>query len=125
VKYKRIPALLHNFTDSFMSLVNYSDNGYAMDDLQTFLRESRDGAVTARWLPSLEVSGGDLPKNIRETLSRYAKWLPILARSMSVDVARIASMTTVFSLDGGRVRADTVGTDDRGRTFKVPAKFWD
>lgn len=124
MKYKHIPSFLHNFTDSFMSLVNYSNGEYAVDGLLAFLRESGSGVMVVRWLPSLEVARDDLPKDIRETLERYAQWLPVLAVSMRVDVSRIADMTTIFSLEGERVKADTTGVDDRGRFCKAPVKFW-
>lgn len=126
MKYKHIPAFLHNFTDSFMSLVNYSGDAYAVDTLGDFLREGGGVALEVSWVPSLEVKGGQgvVPPNLWVVLLRYSQWIPSLAESMRVDPNRIIEMRTVFSVDGGKIRADTEGVDDRGRVFKVGSKFW-
>lgn len=126
MKYKHIPAFLHNFTDSFMSLVNYSGDAYAVDTLGDFLREGGGVALEVSWVPSLEVKGGQgvVPPNLWVVLLRYSQWIPSLAESMRVDPNRIIEMRTVFSVDGGKIRADTEGVDDRGGVFKVGSKFW-
>lgn len=125
MKYKRIPSFLHNFTDSFMSLVNYAGDGYAADAVMDFLRETGCGKLEVRWLPSLEMEAGGLSENAESAIARYARWIPDLAASMGVDSARIADMRTVFSVFGKGIRADTSGRDDRGRVFSTTAKFWE
>lgn len=127
MKYKHIPAFLHNFTDSFMSLVNYSGDAYAVDVLGDFLREGRDRTLEVSWVPSLEVKeeqGVVVPPNLRVVFLRYSQWIPSLAESMRVDPSRIIEMRTVFSVEDDKIRADTMGADDRGRVFEVATKFW-
>jgi hypothetical protein len=124
MKYKHIPSFLHNFTDSFMSLVNYSGDGYVVDALDDFLRNNDCGRLDVRWLPELQVGHMEVPEKLGSAFSSYAHWIPALADSMGVEVAKIVDMRTVFSVDGSRVRADTLGVDDRGKTVFVPPKFW-
>lgn len=124
MKYKHIPSFLHNFTDSFASLVNFSGGGYAMDEIRDFLRHNGRPLVV-QWLPRLEFSSDNLPDRIAEAISRYARWVPRLANSMRVDPSKMVSVSTVFSLESDRVRVTTTGEDDRGARCVVPAKFWD
>lgn len=123
MKYKHIPSLVHNFTDSFVSLVNYSEDGYVMDLVEIFLRKN-GGRVVVKWTPALEVSHLSLPSGVVRAARRYADWFPRLAQSMGVDSARIPMLLTVFEEDGQRVKVDTTGADDRGRIVSVPSKFW-
>lgn len=124
MKYKHVPSLFHNFTDSFMSLVNYSGDGYTVDELRNCLRSSSGGEIEVQWHPTLEVQGSGLTKGVGEAFARYAQWIPSLATSMRIDPSRIAYMRTVFFLSGEEVGAITEGGDDRGRIFKIPTKLW-
>lgn len=65
-----------------------------------------------------------VPPNLRVVFLRYSQWIPPLAESMRIDPSRIIEMRTVFSVGDGKIRADTMGADDRGRVFEVATKFW-
>jgi hypothetical protein len=125
MKYKHIPAFLHNFTDSFMSLVNYSGDGYAADAMALFLASSHEKSLVVHWLPELKTVPDRLPERVGDVLGRYARWIPVLSKSMRIDHARLAAMHTNFAIEGGLLRADSLAVDDRGTSFHAPPKFWD
>ncbi len=124
MKYKHIPSMVHNFTDSFVSLVNYAEGGYVMDILENFLLSS-GGTLKVNWLPDLEVSRSELPEGLMKAFVGYADWLPSLAGSMRVDLSMISTIYTIFTLERERVKAETVSIDNRGITVTGRAKFWE
>jgi hypothetical protein len=124
VKYKHIPSLLHNFTDSFLSLVNYSEGGYVADAVADYLHGTQGKALEVQWLPEFHLGKSEVPEGLRGSFLRYWQWLPSLGKSMSIDCRRIRHMSTIFSLCGEGLRADTAAADDRGHIFNARPKHW-
>lgn len=122
VKYKHIPSLIHNFTDSYMSLVNHCAEGYCVDLLKSFLEKTPGTSAMVGWHPAL-THGENVPVRLRENFSDYARWFPRLARSMGVDPNRILSVSTSFRLESGVVVASIKCEDDRGKIFSGRPKF--
>jgi hypothetical protein len=110
VKYRRIPAAIHNFGDSFLSLTNYVDGGYVIDDLEAIHRGGRD--IEVDWLQGTFEPSDVMSDRIARSVEICARELPARLGSEGVDVACLAQLRLVWPA-GQRRRM--VAIDDRGR----------
>jgi len=116
MKYKVIKSFAHDFTDSFMSLMNYFDDDYVVDELRTYVADLPKRTLTIQWKPiRLDDTSGCSPR-IQASRQHYQTWLPQLAAAMSLDYDRLTEITTVLCFRTGGLYATTTIVDDRGTT---------
>ncbi len=53
MKFKKLPSMSHNFSHSFVSLMNYVDDGYVFEDLFDLAKENEGKVVSIQWIPKL------------------------------------------------------------------------
>ena len=51
MKYKVLKSVAHNFSHSFVSFMNYVDDGYVIDDLRELVRNNEKNRVSIIWIP--------------------------------------------------------------------------
>jgi hypothetical protein len=118
VKYKVIPAAIHNFTHSFISLMNYVDDQYVMDILRDVIAKAPEKQVAIEWLPDPPVTSVPMPPTVQKSLGYYRATLPKHMQSHGIPMDALRSFQTVLyhSRLGLRARAEAV--DDRGNEHK-------
>lgn len=119
-KYKVLKAFAHNFSHSFVSLMNYVDDGYVIDDLRKIVRDCPDHRITVNWLPSAFASQKVTPR-IEKSIQAYQN---SIIRQVHQSGARLCSIrefrTDIYLLRNHQMAVDGVLTDNRGRTYTVP-----
>ena len=114
MKYKRIPAAIHNFGDSFLSFMNYLDNGYVIDDLEAVHREGKD--IEIDWLTGTFEPQDGMTQRVATSVELHRNRLAGQLASEGVDVARLSQVRLVWP--AGQ-RRSMVAIDDRGREHRI------
>ena len=120
MKYKLIPSFIHDFTHSFMSLMNYFQNDYTVDTLREFVSALPERKLEVMWYPSFVCTSPNIPDRVSASLSHYSEWLPKLAQSMKVDLSHISEIKTIFDFSSRfGFQANTRAKDDRGKIYTI------
>ena len=108
--------MAHNWTHSFMSNMNYVDNGYVFEDMYQLARDRRGEKVTITWIPSPQEELLWLTPRIRESLKHYRKALPAHLVRHQVDPDAISEMRTeVYVTKNQRMYVRSYVLDNRGK----------
>jgi len=137
-RYKALKSVAHNFGQSFVSLVNYTNNDYFMNYL---LRNVRNTTVCRLEINILESNASPeilLTHEVRETVKMYCKWFAQFVRDCgaSIDFISNASMVVEFNLTISRPCSfnaaiietpfvcETIIEDNRGKKYSYTHKGW-
>jgi len=141
-KYKNIKSAAHNFGYSFLSDMNYVGTGsafrYVPEALYVAAKEAGAPLVTIDFLKQEVEPPSMATPAVRESVANYARWLPKLLDSQSVDpeMVRQARMSLSFDFEHPRqsrydpsrelptVRCTVTFTDDRGVTHEAVPDKW-
>lgn len=74
MKYKLLRSAGRNFTHSFVSYMNYFDNGYVIDDLRQLARQANGERIVINWLTS-GAQPSVLTKRVLESIETYKTYL--------------------------------------------------
>ena len=108
--------MAHNWTHSFMSNMNYVDNGYVFEDMYQLARDRRGEKVTITWIPSPQEELLWLTPRIRESLKHYRKALPEHLVRHQIDPDAISEMRTeVYVAKNQRIYVRSYVLDNRGK----------
>ena len=77
--------MAHNFTHSFVSLMNYVDDDYVFEDLKKLAREANGEHVVIQWIPEKTYTWFSLTKRVRKGVQFYRNWLPKHLKSHNID----------------------------------------
>lgn len=116
-KYKVLKAFAHNFSHSFVSLMNYVDDGYVIDDLREIVKGLKTERLSIHWIP--EVKQSDL-LNIRilKSIAHRKEGLPRHVSASGAEIKTITEFRTdVFLKNNKQIAVVGILTDDRGRTY--------
>lgn len=119
-KYKVLKSFAHNFSHSFVSLTNYADDGYVIDDIRRIVRERPDHRITIDWL-SEALTTTDLTPRIEKSVRAYRN---SFIRNVHQAGALLSSIhqfrTDIYLAKNYQMAVDGVLTDNRGRTYTAP-----
>ena len=114
MKYKNIYSAIHNFGHSFLSLTNYVDEDYVIDELFDIVSRGHD--IEIDWLHKTFVPAEEATPRIRESIDYYAAQLKEHLGSQAVDEDRIKAMKLYWPAKG---RKYMWAKDDRGKEYKI------
>ena len=115
MKYGILKSVAHNFSHSFVSLMNYFDDGYVIDDLLPIVRNAEDRRVTIHWIPDTPPSPL-LTQRILKSIAHYKSWLPSHVANSGADIASIREFKTeIFLKANQQIAVETHLVDDRGK----------
>ena len=118
MKYKNIDAMLHNFCHSFISLMNYVDNEYIVDDLDRLARLIPGHEIRIDFSSCQINPAFDYPERVHKSIQHWRDWLPKHLENHGIQPLSIGPVIIRFRLtrQGQEVIAET--TDDRGICHK-------
>ena len=123
MKYKILGSVAHNFSHSFLSFMNYIDNGYVVDDLLAAVRKADGERVSVQWVPDVPPPAF-LTRRVLKSIAHYKIWLPELVERSGADLARIHEFRLdIFLRPNKQVAAEAHLVDDRGKEYVSKVKF--
>ena len=114
MKYKNIYSAIHNFGHSFLSLMNYVEGGYVIDDLMDIVSKGCD--IEIDWLARTFTPQEEVTPRIKKSMDYYVADLKRHMQSQDVDVDRILALKLHWPAQG---RKYMWARDDRGKTYKI------
>lgn len=114
-KYKILKSVAHNFSHSFVSYMNYVDDGYVIDDLLQLVRKANGERIIIHWIPD-SASQQYLTPRVLNSIASYKEWLPkhFQNSGASIDVIR-EFRTDIFLKRNKQVGVQAYLVDDRGQ----------
>lgn len=123
MKYKILGSVAHNFSHSFLSLMNYFDDGYVIDDLLVAVRKANGEHVSVQWVPDVPPPAF-LTRRVLKSITHYKLWLPKFVERSGADLAEIHEFRTdIFLKPNKQVAAEAHLVDDRGKKYVSKVKF--
>ena len=114
MKYKNIYAAIHNRGHSFLSFMNYVDDGYVVDDLVAIHSKKHD--ITVDWIALTLEPELEMTDRVRKSLRYYAGSLSDQFTSLNVELGKLTSLKLRWPVGG---RKFMEATDDRGKYYKI------
>ena len=119
MKYKSLKSMAHNFSHSFVSCMNYFDDGYVIDDIRKLVVTSRTKRLSIQWLPAKPYRFPRLTRRVRKSIRHYQKFLLEHLQHHRVSAKAIAEMRTDFYINARLgMSIESYLRDDRGREYK-------
>ena len=114
MKYKNIYSAIHNLGHSFLSLTNYVDGDYVIDELFTI--RSRGFDIEIDWLNNTFIPKEELTSRIKKSMAYYSEKLTRNMQSQNVDLNLIKALKLHWPAKG---RKYMWAEDDRGKEYKI------
>ena len=123
MKYKILRSVAHNFSHSFLSFMNYIDNGYVVDDLLLAVRKADGERVSVQWVPDVPPPAF-LTRRVLKSITHYKLWLPEFVEKSGAELAVIHEFRLdIFLKPNKQVAAEAHLIDDRGKEYVSKVKF--
>jgi hypothetical protein len=124
MKYKTLKAMAHNFSHSFVSYMNYVDEGYVIDDLRKLVFDSSEKRISIQWLPKKAYRFPKLSRRVRKSIRHYQAWLPKHIEKHRLSKEIISEMRTdLFVNKRYGLSVESYLRDDRGKEYKQRISF--
>jgi len=115
MKYKILKSIAHNFSHSFVSYMNYFDDGHVVDDLLQLARKAKGERISIHWIPD-SPSHGAFPPRVMKSIAHYKEWLPRHIQNSGASVEAIREFRTdIFLKPNQQVAVEAYLEDDRGK----------
>jgi len=114
VKYKNIYSAIRNFGHSFMSLMNYVDETYVIDELTEIMAKGHD--IEIDWLNNTFTPQQMANPSITKSMDSYHADLKNHLQSQNVDLTRLKSLKLYCPAQGKNYMW---AEDDRGKDYKI------
>jgi hypothetical protein len=114
MKYKQIPAAIHNFGHSFTGSANYVDGGYVMHDLVALHAQGQ--GIEIDWLTGQFSPANMTTPRLEKSIRHFCDHLPKHLASHNIDTKAIVQLRFLWPA-GQRKRM--VAVDDRGTEHKI------
>ncbi|MGE5767969.1 MAG: hypothetical protein ACM35H_12335 [Bacteroidota bacterium] len=114
MKYKNIYSAIHNFGDSFVSLTNYVDEGYVIDDLSAIHKRGMD--IEIDWLAKSFEPSALATSRIKKSLEHFANDLTRFLQAQNVDLSSLTSLRLQWP--AGKA-ISMVAVDDRQKQYRT------
>lgn len=123
MKYKLIPAALHNFAHSFVSLMNYVDEEYLIDLVPRLLAESPDGKIRIAFPSGHIAPPASYPETLVKSVGYRAASLAAHLESHQTSLAAVGGgLWVVLQAREGSPEGwacSVEATDERGRLHSI------
>jgi len=117
MKYKILGSVAHNFSYSFLSWMNYVDNGYVFEDILIAARRANGERISVQWVPDVPPTVF-LSERVLKGIAHYKSWLPEFVEKSGADLAGIREFRTdIFLKSNKQVAAEAHLVDDRGKKY--------
>lgn len=114
----------HNFSHSFVSLMNYVDDGYVIDDLIVMAREAKSEHISVQWIPRKSYGSTNFSDRVRKSIAINQDWLPKHLASHGVDESMIAEMRTdIYCTPSHQVWVKAYLKDNRGKEYEAYVSY--
>lgn len=113
-KYKNISSAIHNIGHSFVSLMNYVDDGYVLDELSDLHEQAIDMEID--WLKPAFYPQQRLTARIAKSMALYHSELKDKLKQQGVELSSLREIKLKWPAHG-RLRMCAV--DDRGKEYAV------
>jgi hypothetical protein len=114
MKYKNIYSAIHNFGDSFVSLTNYVDDGYVIDDLSDIHKRGVD--IEIDWLAKTFQPSALATNRIKKSLEHFASDSARFLQAQNVDLSNLTTLRLLWPA-GKAIRM--VAVDDRQKQYQI------
>jgi len=114
MKYKNIPAAIHNFGYSFLSLMNYVDDDYVIDEINDIILKGHD--IEIDWINQKFYPPQKLNNRLSKSIKHYCSNLKNHLQSHNVDLVHIKEIKLYYPCRG---RKYMWAIDDRGQEYKI------
>jgi hypothetical protein len=123
MKYKVLKSIAHNFSQSFLSGMNYVDGGHVVEDLFQLVRQSDGQRFSVQWIPD-SVPARAFPARIAKSIALYKEWLPAHIERAGGSIERIREFRTeIFVKRNKQMAAQAYLVDDRGKQYVCRVLF--
>lgn len=119
MSYKRIGSLIHNWSHSFVSMMNYVDDDYVIDELGKILRRDEVASVVIDPLNRTIEPPAARTSRIVKSVGYYADALAKQMEGENVLPHELASFRLVISRPKGSMAFMAEATDDRGKDYSA------
>ncbi len=115
MKYRVLKSIAHNFSHSFVSYMNYVDDGYVMDDLRQLAREANGERVSIHWIPDSN-HHPSLTQRVLKSIANRKAWLPQHVHNSGANIEAIREFKTdIFLKPNKQIAVEAYLLDDRGK----------
>ena len=118
MKYKNIDSMLHNFGHSFVSLMNYVDGEYIIDELDKLARSVPGNEIRIDFSSGSISPEATYPERLHKSVQYWMDWLPKHMRSHNIEPSAIGPVSFRFRLVKLGHEVIVEATDDRGTSHK-------
>ncbi|MGD8781613.1 MAG: hypothetical protein PVH88_21930 [Ignavibacteria bacterium] len=136
--HKPLKSITHNFSHSFISLMNYINDDYFLGHLLKQARLTKLNKLTVDILKNVAEPEGLLTNEIKKSIDYWNKWFPTLVKNSgsTMEFISSASMTIEFDLRQTRPFSgnkdymespfvcEIIIVDDRGKEYKRKHEGW-
>ena len=123
MRYKILKSIAHNFSHSFMSGMNYVDDGHVVEDLLQAVRKSDGQRVSIQWIPD-SLPERDLSARVAKSIALYKEWLPQYIERAGGSIESIREFKTdIFVKRNKQIAAEAHLIDDRGKQYVCKVLF--
>ena len=114
MKYKNISSAIHNFGHSFLSLMNYVEGIYVVDELTDIRVKGHD--IEIDWLNKTFAPEEEATKAILKALDMYCSDLNRHLHSQDVELDKLQTLKLFCPARGKKYM---FARDDRDREYKI------
>jgi len=118
MKFKLLSSMSHNFTHSFVSLMNYVDDGYVYEDIFKIAKKREGEVVSVQWMPKIGYEVGEFNTRIVKSIKLNQDWLPKHFERHNVEEAMISEMRTDVVFKNGVFKVIAYLKDSRGKEYE-------
>jgi len=123
MKYKILKSVAHNFSHSFVSYMNYVDDGHVIDDLLQLARKANEERIKINWIPDTASEQGLTPRVVNSVAS-YKEWLPKFFENSGASIEVIREFRTdIFLKPNKGIKVEAYLVDDRGKEYVCNVLF--
>jgi hypothetical protein len=123
MKYKILKSIAHNFSHSFVSSMNYVDDGHVVDDLLQLARKADGERISIHWIPDI-ASQKRLTPRVLKSIAIHREWLPKHVQNSGASIDAIREFRTdIFLKPNKQVAVQAYLVDDRGKEHVCDVLF--
>ncbi len=117
MKYKILKSVAHNFSHSFVSYMNYFDDGHVIDDLLQLARDADGERIRVQWIPETPIPAA-WPERVHKSVAHYRGWLPRHVQNSSASMDAIREFRTdIYMKRNKGIAVESYLVDSRGKEY--------
>jgi len=120
VKYKNIPAALHNHGHSFVSLMNYFESTYVVDVIAELLHQLPQNELRVSFTQGTLLPRVEYPAVLLTSVANYSSRFAAHLASHKIVPTAVVEATLVIRGTAHGISARVQAKDDKGHEYDVP-----